>query len=45
MKLKKQIGIINKSLESNVASHDFTLGLAKIMDEVRNQIGLVYPFE
>lgn len=37
--------IINKSLESNVASHDFTLGLAKIMDEVRNQIGLVYPFE
>ncbi|WP_195266306.1 Gfo/Idh/MocA family oxidoreductase [Clostridium sp. 1001275B_160808_H3] len=37
--------IMNKALESNVASHNFTLELAKIMDEVRRQIGLVYPFE
>ncbi len=37
--------IINKYIESNVASHNNTLELAKIMDEVRKQIGLVYPFE
>lgn len=37
--------IKNNILESNVASHNNTLELAKIMDEVRNQIGLVYPFE
>lgn len=37
--------IIKKVLESNVASHNVTLKLAEIMDEVRNQIGLVYPFE
>lgn len=37
--------IINKALESNVASHKNTLELAKIMDEIRKQIGLVYPFE
>ncbi|MDV4150907.1 Gfo/Idh/MocA family oxidoreductase [Clostridium sp. AL.422] len=37
--------IINGDLESSVASHSFTIGLAKIMDEVRSQIGLVYPFE
>lgn len=37
--------IMNKALESNVASHKNTLELAKIMDEIRKQIGLVYPFE
>lgn len=37
--------IMNKALESNVASHKKTLELAKIMDEIRKQIGLVYPFE
>lgn len=37
--------IANKLLESNVASHNVTLGLVKIMDEIRKQIGLVYPFE
>lgn len=37
--------IMNKALESDVASHKNTLELAKIMDEVRNQIGLIYPFE
>ncbi|MDY4252836.1 Gfo/Idh/MocA family oxidoreductase, partial [Clostridium sp.] len=37
--------IKNNTLESNVASHNNTLELAKIMDEIRRQIGLVYPFE
>ena len=37
--------ILNNKLESNVSSHNLTLELAKIMDEIRNQIGLVYPFE
>lgn len=37
--------IKNNILESNVASHNNTLELAKIMDEIRKQIGLVYPFE
>ncbi|MDU5119489.1 MAG: hypothetical protein E6223_16060 [Clostridium botulinum] len=37
--------IVNKVLESDIASHDVTLCLAKIMDEIREQIGLVYPFE
>ena len=37
--------IINEELESNIASHKFTLELVKIMDEIRNQIGLKYPFE
>lgn len=37
--------IKNDALESNVASHNNTLELAKIMDEIRKQIGLVYPFE
>ncbi len=37
--------IKNNYLESNVASHNNTLELAKIMDEVRKQVGLVYPFE
>lgn len=37
--------IKNEALESNIASHKITLELAKIMDEIRNQIGLVYPFE
>ena len=32
-------------LESNISSHKTTLELAKIMDEIRNQIGLIYPFE
>lgn len=37
--------IKNKNLESEIASHKITLELAKIMDEIRNQIGLIYPFE
>jgi dihydrodiol dehydrogenase / D-xylose 1-dehydrogenase (NADP) len=37
--------IKNKDLESDIASHKITLELAKIMDEIRRQIGLVYPFE
>ncbi|MGG7143119.1 Gfo/Idh/MocA family protein [Clostridium nigeriense] len=37
--------IKNKALESTIASHNITLELAKIMDEIRNQIGLIYPFE
>ena len=37
--------IKNKDLESNIASHNITLELAEIMDEIRKQIGLVYPFE
>ena len=37
--------IINNKLESNISSHKTTLELAKIMDEIRNQIGLIYPFE
>lgn len=37
--------IVNNALESDIASHDVTLYLARIMDEIREQIGLVYPFE
>lgn len=37
--------IENNKLESNVASHKITLQLAEIMDDIRRQIGLVYPFE
>lgn len=37
--------IKNKDLESNIASHNITLELAEIMDEIRKQIGLIYPFE
>lgn len=37
--------IINKELESNIASHKVTLELVKIMDEIRGKIGLRYPFE
>lgn len=37
--------ISDKKLESNVASHNLTLDLAAIMDEIREQIALVYPFE
>lgn len=37
--------VINNTLESNIASHNVTLELAKIMDEIRKQINLVYPFE
>lgn len=37
--------IADNKLESNVASHELTLSLQSIMDEVRKQIGLVYPFE
>ncbi|MGG7058883.1 Gfo/Idh/MocA family protein [Clostridium nigeriense] len=37
--------IKNKALESTIAPHNITLELAKIMDEIRNQIGLIYPFE
>lgn len=37
--------IKNNALESNVASHNNTLELSKIMDEIRKQVGLVYPFE
>ena len=37
--------ICENRLESELASHKITLELAQIMDEVRKQIGLVYPFE
>ena len=37
--------ILNEKLESSVASHKFTLDLANIMDDIREKIGLVYPFE
>ena len=37
--------ILCNRLESNIASHDFTLNLEVIMDEIRRQIGLIYPFE
>lgn len=37
--------IIKNYLESNIASHKMTLDLAKIMDEIRDKIGLRYPFE
>lgn len=37
--------IINKELESNIASHKVTLELVEIMDEIREKIGLRYPFE
>lgn len=37
--------IENNLLESSEAPHEMTLNLAEIMDEIRSQIGLVYPFE
>ena len=37
--------IENNLIESTIASHEMTLNLAYVMDEIRNQIGLVYPFE
>ena len=37
--------ILNEKLESSIASHKFTLDLANIMDDIREKIGLVYPFE
>ncbi|MDO5517660.1 MAG: Gfo/Idh/MocA family oxidoreductase [Clostridium sp.] len=37
--------ILGDKLESQCASHKMTLELAEIMDEVREQINLVYPFE
>ena len=37
--------ILSGKLESERASYKTTLELAKIMDEVRKQINLVYPFE
>ena len=37
--------ILNNQLESDIASHKFTIELATIMDEIREKIGLVYPFE
>ena len=37
--------ILNNKIESDVASHKVTLELAKIMDEIRGQIGFIYPFE
>lgn len=37
--------IFDNKIESVSASHKVTLELAEIMDEIRRQIGLVYPFE
>ena len=37
--------IMNRDLESEVASHEVTLELVKVMDHIRNEIGLIYPFE
>lgn len=37
--------ILEGKLQSETASHKTTLELAEIMDEVRKQINLVYPFE
>lgn len=37
--------ITEKKLQSEIASHKMTLDTIKIMDEVRKQIGLKYPFE
>ena len=37
--------ITEKKLQSELASHNMTLNTIKIMDEVRKQIGLKYPFE
>lgn len=37
--------IKNKMLTSREASHELTLELSEIMDEIREQIGLKYPFE
>lgn len=37
--------ILENKLESEYSSHKVTLELAQIMDEIKEQIGLVYPFE
>lgn len=37
--------IIEKKLQSKTATHKMTLDTARVMDEVRKQIGLKYPFE
>ncbi|MDO5516566.1 MAG: Gfo/Idh/MocA family oxidoreductase [Clostridium sp.] len=37
--------IMNKKLQSETASHKMTLDIAEVMDEVRKQIEMVYPFE
>ena len=37
--------IKNKLIESEVATHNVTLKLAEIMDKIRKEIGLIYPFE
>lgn len=37
--------ILNKKLQSESASHKTTLDIAQVMDEVRKQINLQYPFE
>lgn len=47
---KYEIAEANECIEKNIleskeASHKITLEIAQIMDEVRNQIELVYPFE
>ena len=43
--VEKVLRAINEKLESSIASHKFTLDLANIMDDIREKIGLVYPFE
>ncbi|MDO5517344.1 MAG: Gfo/Idh/MocA family oxidoreductase [Clostridium sp.] len=37
--------IKEKNLQSETASHRVTLDIAEIMDEIRKQINLIYPFE
>jgi len=37
--------LLNGFLESDIATHDSTSIVMRIMDEVRNQIGLKYPME
>ena len=32
-------------LESPTASHDYTLSMMTLMDDIRKEIGLKYPFE
>lgn len=37
--------ILNDMIESNIATHEGTLNIAKILDEIRKQNNVVYPFE
>lgn len=42
--VKEFIGLINNgTLESKINSHENSLNTSKVMEEIRNQIGLVYP--